>query len=60
MRYSQSYFMEIFNFQLFYAGFLLSAVGYCAGWFLALAFKLPYADRIAIGCETTIQNSGKN
>lgn len=47
-----------FIFQVFYVGVFLSIVGYCAGWFMALAVDLPYRDRIAIGCESTIQNTG--
>lgn len=49
---------SMFHLQLFYAGFILSNIGYCAGWFIALAFHLEYRDRIAIGCESTIQNTG--
>lgn len=42
--------------QFLFGGILLSIFGFIAGRLLAFLFKQEYEDRIAIGCETTIQN----
>lgn len=55
--YANRYVFSLFDVKTVVAGFGLPALGYMSGYFLALIFRLPHKDRVAISIETGIQNA---
>lgn len=46
--------------QFLIAGTILSIIGCCSGWLMALIFRMDYVDRLAIATESITQNKGNS